>query len=59
MNFLQPLPPLRGQEARDFLRRLKENENTPLYLKPVPKIELAKKLARERLDYCGDCSSAV
>jgi hypothetical protein len=49
METMRPMPTLKGTEAREFLRRIEEGLQKPLSLKPVPKIEQAKALARERL----------
>lgn len=46
---MTPTPTLKGEEARAFLKKLEEGLKKPLTLRPVPKIEQAKALARERL----------
>lgn len=38
---ITPTPTLEGKDAEDFLRRVKEQENIPVYLVPTPKLSLA------------------
>lgn len=44
-----PTPTLYGNDALEFLRRIKENQDKPLTLRPVPNIERARELARKHL----------
>jgi len=38
---IAPTPTLKGKEAREFLKRVKEQENIPSYLVPTPKLKSA------------------
>ncbi len=42
---ITPTPVLRGQEAVEFLKRIELDESKPLYCKPTPKLEEARRLA--------------
>jgi hypothetical protein len=44
---IEPTPVLRGNEARDFEKRLKQNLEVPSYLQPTPKLEDARRLVKE------------
>lgn len=40
---IAPTPELRGKDAENFLKRVQDQENTPVSLVPTPKLKLAKK----------------
>ena len=45
---ITPTPTLTGKDADNFLKRVQEQENTPVGLVPTPKLKLAmKQILRE------------
>ena len=43
---ITPTPTLTGQDALDFIDKVKEQEDIPAYLIPTPKLDLAVKKMR-------------
>ncbi|MEW5772473.1 MAG: hypothetical protein AB1916_03015 [Thermodesulfobacteriota bacterium] len=42
---IAPTPVLSGKDAQDFLAKVKNDQAKPLYAKPTPKIEEARRMA--------------